>query len=259
MPSVGGVCPACKRPIGVHLPSARYPRQAVPVGWVDVVNGRCRVEGQPAAQKCCWVQLREVMTPAEYRARVEDGKIALEPCPCCGGRLRPHDRFERHLAEGEPAVLQGLRLVRGRCTNPDCPVCTVTHYPCFLSPYHVVATAEREAAVRAHCEQGLSWSAMAEQGKWEPASVRRWQRAIAARAADVVTGLLALWQRLDHQAPAEMRVGLGRGELLQVVFGVCAAVAALLAPKEGWQAPVPALAVPRMFRPAPPTTLPVWT
>ena len=58
MPSVGGLCPACKRPIGVHLPSARYPRSAVPVGWVDVVNGRCRVQGQPAAQRCWYAHAR---------------------------------------------------------------------------------------------------------------------------------------------------------------------------------------------------------
>jgi hypothetical protein len=231
----------------------------VPAGWVEVVNGRCRVDGRAAAQKCCWVQLGEVMTPGEYRGRIEAGTIALEGCPCCGERLGPHGSVARHLLEGEPGALAGLRLLRGRCRNPECPICTVTHYPCFLTPYHVVATSEREAAVRAHCEQGASWSAMAKQGKWLPQSVQRWQRAIAARAVEIVTGLLATWQRLDHRAPAEVRVGQGRGELLAAMFRLCAAVASVLAPEEGWRVSVPALAVPRMLLPEPPTPLPVWT
>jgi hypothetical protein len=242
-----------------HLPSSRRPRDQVVAGMVEVVNGRCRIDGRPARQKCCWVQLHEAMTPDEYRQRMAAGSIALAPCPCCGLRLVGHGSFLRHLAEGEPAALAGLRLVRGRCTNPDCAVCTVTHYPCFLSPYHVVATSEREAAVRAHLEQGLSWSAMGRQGRWVPASVQRWLRAIAARAAEIVTGVLAIWQRLDHQAPAEVRSDGERIELLRALFVICEAVAALLGRQRGWRAAVPALAVPRMFRPQPPTPLPVWT
>lgn len=136
---------------------------------------------------------------------------------------------------------------------------TVTHYPCFLSPYHVVATAEREVAVRAHREEGASRSAMAKQGTWPPQSVQRWQRSIAARAAEAFTGLLAVWQRLDHQAPAEIRVEQGRSELLAAMFGVCAAVASVLAPREGWRVSGPSPAVPRMFRPEPPRPLPAWT
>ena len=225
----------------------------------DVVNGRCRIAGRPAPQKCCWVQLRQVMTPAEYRERIQAGTITLEPCPCCGGRLQGHGSFERHVVAGETAALQGLRLLRGRCANADCPVCTVTHYPCFLTPYHVVATSERETAVRARLEQGLSWSAIRRQGRWLPSSVQRWLRAIAARAAEVVTGLLAIWQRLDHQAPAEVGSDQGEDAALRALFVICEAVATLLGRQEGWKSAVPALAVPRMFRPDAPTPLPVWT
>lgn len=255
MPSVGAPCPACKRPLTDHLPSGRYPPGNVPPDKVAVVNGRCIVNGERAPQKMCWVLLREPMTPEGYRERFEAGMIPLEPCPCCGGKLAPWGSFPRTLAEGEPATLQGLRLLRGLCTNENCPVCTVTHYVSFLTPYQVVPTAEREAAVRAHVEQGLSWSALDRQVPWVLGSVQRWQRQIAGRAAEVITRLLAVWQRLDPQAPAEIR----DGGLLQVMFAVCDAVGAWLRRDEGWMAAVPGLAIPRMFRPAAPTTLPVWT
>ena len=259
MPSVGGLCPACKRPLVDHLPSARYPRESVPPGKVDVVNGRCILEGTLAAQKLCWVQVGQPLTPAVYRERFEAGTIPLEPCPGCGGQLVPWGSCPRTLAEGEPARLQPLRLLRGRCLNPDCPVCTVTHYVCFVTPYHVVPTGAREAAVRAHVEQGLSWSAVGEQVPWVLASVQRWHRQLAARAPEVVVGLLAVWQGLDHQAPTEMRTGGIPDGLLQALFRVCDAVGDLLRRQERWTVPVPGLAVPRMFRPAAPTTLPVWT
>lgn len=259
MPSVGDLCPACKRPVADHLPSTRYPPENVPPGKVAVVNGRCVVDRERAPQKVCWVLLREPMTPEEYRKRFEAGTIPLEPCPCCGGELARWGSFPRTLAEGEPPTLQGLRLLRGRCTNEKCPVCTVTHYVCFVTPYHVVPTAEREAAVRAHTEQGLSWSAVGQGAPWALVSVQRWYRQIATRAAEVVTGLLAVWQRVDHRAPAEVRTGGTRRGLLQAMFRVCDAVGELLRQNEGWTMPVPGLAVPRMFRPAAPTTLPVWT
>jgi hypothetical protein len=198
MPSVGGLCPACKMPVADHLPSMRYPPKDVPPGKVAVVNGRCVVSGERAPQKCCWVQLHEPMTPEEYRERCDAETISLEPCPCCGGRLVSWGRFARTMVKGDPPELAGLELLRGRCPNPACPVCTVTHYPCFLTPYHAVATAEREAVVRAHVEEALSWSQVRKRTPWVPASVQRWERQLAARAAEVTTGLLKVWQRLDH-------------------------------------------------------------
>jgi|GEM_PF-5041260 len=76
--SVGGLCPGCKRPVVDHMPSARYPRETVPTGKVDAVNGSCIVEGARAPQKCCWVLLRAPMTPAEYREHFQAGTIPLE-------------------------------------------------------------------------------------------------------------------------------------------------------------------------------------
>lgn len=258
MPSVDGLCPACKRPLCDHLPSGRYPPPEVPPGKVAVVNGRCIAGGERAQQKCCWVPLSQPMTPTEYRERLEAKTIPLEPCPCCGGRLVPWGSCPRKLAEGEPPVLEDLRLLRGLCPNPACPVCTVTHYPCFVTPYHTVPTAAREAAVRAHMEEDRSWSEVGQCLPWAPASVRRWERGLAARAAEVITGLLAVWQRLDQRAPGEVRGGEERGGLLGAMFRVCEAVRDLVQREEGWTAPVPGLAVPRMFRPPGPTPLPVW-
>lgn len=259
MLSVGPLCPACKRPVADHLPSGRYAPEEVPSGKVAVVNGRCIVDGKRAPQKCCWVLLSQPLTLQEYQERFAAGSIPLEPCPSCSGRLAAWGSCPRTLADGEALILQDLRLLRGRCLNPDCPVCTVTHYASFLTPYHVLPTAEREAAVRAHVEQGLSWSATVQTRQpWDPDSVQRWARRLATRAADIASGLLAIWQRLDHRAPSELRAGGTRSDLLQVMFRVCDAVGDLLRRQEGWTAPLPALAVPRMFRPAAPTTLPVW-
>lgn len=259
MPSVSDVCPACKRPVADHLPSTRYAPDEAPPGKVVVVNGRCIVGDERASQKCCWVQLHEPMTPAEYRQRFDAGTILLEPCPCCGGRLTPWGSFSRKLAEVDPPWLEGLRLLRGWCPNPDCTICTVTHYPCFATPYHTAPTALREAVVRAHVEEGVNWETLAQRVPWSVASLQRWQARIAERAVEVVIGLTAVRQRLDPRAPASLRSVAGRRGLLQAMFGVCGAVRDLLAEREGWTVPVPGLAVPRIFRPPAPTTLPVWT
>jgi hypothetical protein len=259
MASVGALCPACKVRVSDHLPSVRRPQADVPPEKVAVVNGRCVAGGVRGKQKLCWVALSEPMTPEQYRERFVGKTIPLEACPCCGGRLERWGSCPRTLAAGEPPALEGLRLLRGRCPDPACPVCTVTHYPCFVTPYHVVPTAQREAAVRAHVEQGWSWSAVGKRLPWVVASVQRWERGLATRAGEVTTGLLAVWQRLDHQAPGELGRSVTRRDLLRAMFRVCDAVWALLRRHEGWATPVPALAVPRMFRPGAPTTLPVWT
>ncbi len=259
MLSVDALCPACKRPLSAHLPSARRAPEDVPPDKVAVVNGRCIVAGQRAPQKCCWVALGEPMTPEEYGDRFDAGTIALEPCPGCGGPLSAWGSFSRTLAKREAGVTEDLELRRGRCCNPDCPVCTVTHYPCFVTPYQTVPTAEREAAARAHLEPDVGWSAVARGVPWSLCTVQRWERRLARRAAEVLTGLLAIWQMLDHRAPTEVPSGENRCGLLRAMFRVADAVVGVLRTREGWTAPLPSLAVSRLFRPPGPTTLPVWT
>lgn len=263
MRSVNPMCPACKRPLADHLPSRRRVPEHVPAGKIPVVNGRCIVDGVRAPQKCCWVQLRKPLTVKQYQKKFDKGLIQLEPCPSCRGRLEMWGSCPRTLQDGEPQSMRGLRLLRGRCRNAECPVCTVTHYPCFITPYLTVSTAEREAAVRAHEEQGLSWSRLqkVEKKGWVAATVQRWVRRLRKRAAAVTIGVLAVWQALDHAAPAELRPEPPQAEWspLLRMFRVCDSVRDLLQGREGWTAPVPALAVPRMFRPLEPTTLPVWT
>ncbi len=255
MPSVGGLCAACKRPVADHLHSRRRPPAEISGTEVAVVDGRCVWAESQAAQKLCWVAIADPMTPEEYRKRLAEGKIPLEPCPMCGGKLAAHGRFSRTIA-GQDGQADTIELLRGRCRNPECPVCTVTHYPCFLTPYHVVPTAEREATVRARAE-GASWPTLAAQVP--VTTVRRWCQEIAARADEVLIGLTAVWHRLDVQAPVLSRLAETPVQKLRAMFGVCDAVGRLLAQSEGWKVAVPALAIPRLFRPSAPTTLPVWT
>lgn len=256
MSSVDGVCRACKQPVSEHLPSGVAARRDTG-GKIDVVRGRCiLVDGRRAPQKCCWAQFAESMDEAEYRRRVEAGTLVLEPCPCCGGRLQEHGQSWRLLADAEGVLLNELPLLRGLCANPDCPVCTVTHYPCFVTPYRAAPTGLREVAVRGRAE-GRSWSELAGDSGYAVATVRRWVREVTARAAEVVTGLLAIWQRLD---PLGAPAGVVATEvMLRAMFRMCDGVAALLQRQEQGQREVPRLSVPRRFRPAPPTTLPVWT
>lgn len=255
MSSVGGVCPGCKRALADHLPSSRMMPAEVPAGKVAVVNGRCVVDGEPAPQKCCWVQLREPMTLEAYRERHAARTIKLEPCPGCGGRLTRWGSFLRKVVEGA-SVLGEIRLLRGLCTDDGCPVCTVTHYPVFLTPYEVVPTVEREEAIRSYAIGG-SWLAIA--NRWPVSTVQRWVRGILERAMDVTVGMLGVWQRVDDQAPVGIPTERSKRGQLMALFGVCDAVGEWLRAREGWEIAVPALAVPRMFRPMAPTTLPVWT
>ena len=253
MPSVGCLCAACKHPLEDHLPSsARLPAE-VPAGKVAVVNGRCIGPNGRALQKMCWVALAEPMTPAEYRRRLAEGTVRLERCPACHGRLVTHGRFHRTLL-GPGGQPERIELLRGRCPNRECPVCTVTHYPLFMTPYHVVPTAEREATVRARAE-GASWLNL--KATVALSTARRWYRDVAARADEVLIGLTAAQHRLDPSAPALPRPANTLAKKLQAMFWVCDAVRALLAASGGWA--VPALAVARLFQPPGPTPLPVWT
>ena len=263
--SVDGLCPACKRRVADHLRSARREPESVPPGKVAVVNGRCVPDCKRAAQKLSWVALSEPMTPADYRERLKAKAIALEPCPGCGGALVAWGVVRRRLAEGEALLLGGLLLLRGRCMNRDCPVCTVTHYPCFVTPYQVLPTGEREAAVRAYAAEAECGEKPRHDGglpgdaAWAPVTVMRWVRCVLQRAAAVTVGLHGVWLGLDDAAPSEVKSDDTRRGRLRLMFKVCDAVADLLRRAEGWTAPLPALALPRMVRPLPPTTLPVWT
>jgi hypothetical protein len=263
--SVDGLCPACKRRVADHLRSVRREPESVAPGKVAVVNGRCVAEGKRAAQKLSWVALSKPMTVAEYRERLDAEAIPLEPCPGCVEALVRWGVVPRHLAEGEPPLLAGLSLLRGRCMNPDCPVCTVTHYPCFVTPYQVVPTGEREAVVRAYAAEAERGAEVRHEGglpgdaAWAPVTVRRWVRRVLDRAAEVSVGLHGVWLGLDDAAPSEVKSDDTRRGRLRLMFKVCDAVADLLRRAEGWTAALPAMALPRMVRPGRPTTLPVWT
>ncbi len=167
-----GRCPACKRELTEHLPSGRRPRPES--GRIDVVLGRCRPGGVPAAQKLSWLAMSEPLTEAEYRERYTDRPPPLEPCPGCGGQLKHHGRYWRGLGESQSARVNPLPIYRGVCKDKTCPVVTVTHYPCFVVPYKIVPAARREAAVRGRAEDGRSWAKLSEEVGYSPATVRRW-------------------------------------------------------------------------------------
>lgn len=54
MVSVAALCAVCKRPLDEHIPSRRRDPKGSPKDKVRVVNGRCIVDGEPAAQGCRW-------------------------------------------------------------------------------------------------------------------------------------------------------------------------------------------------------------
>ena len=166
-----------------------------------------------------------------------------------------HGQFSRTLV-GPDGKVEELELLRGRCRNADCPVCTVTHYPSFATPYHAVPTAAREAVVRARAG-GASWLAVTAQVAWTTA--RRWCQSVEDRATEVWIGLTAIRYRLDPKAPRPPGKAEAPGPDLPAMFEVCDAVGALLAEADGWVKSMPSLSIPRLFQPLAPTTLPVWT
>jgi hypothetical protein len=255
MSSVGGVCPACKRLLADHLPSAQRTPAQIADGRVAVINGRCQAADGRAPQKLCWVMLSEPMTPEEYRNRMAEGRLRLEKCPGCGGALVAHGTFCRTLV-GPHGSVEEIRLLRGRCREEACPVCTVTHYPSFMTPYHPVPTAKREAVVRARAE-GASWLAVTEQVALTTA--RRWCARVEARAVEVWIGLTAIRYRLDPRVPAPPGKLEASGPKAKMMFEACDAVRALVARTVGEPESLPSLAIPRLFQPPAPTTLPVWT
>ena len=211
-----------------------------------------------APQKCCWVMMSELMTIAEYRQRYESEPPPMEPCPCCGGHLQHQGRFPRRLASEDGTTVEPLWLYRGLCPNPACPVVTVTHYPWFVTPYEVVPTTQREAAIRAWAD-GRGLAVLSRETGYDAKTLARWTAGVLGRAGEVTTGVLGVWQRLDAAAPADVGDEPAPRVRLRAMFRVCDAVAALLAAVEGWRVHLPRLCLSRMFRPPGPSPLPVWT
>jgi hypothetical protein len=251
----GALCPGCRRPLALHPRSAYQWRET---DGLDVCRGRCRLGKERAPQKCCWVLMSELMTEAEYRQRYENEAPPMEPCPCCGGHLQHQGRFPRRLASEDGTTVEPLWLYRGLCPNPACPVVTVTHYPWFVTPYEVVPTTQREAAVRAWAD-GRGFPALGQETGYDAKTLARWTAGVLARASEVTTGLLAVWQRLDPAAPAGVADEPAPRGRLRAMFRVCDAVATLLSTVEGWRVQLPCLSLPRLFRPPGPSPLPVWT
>ncbi len=151
-----GVCPGCKKPMVDHLRSSRSMPTEVGANEIPLINGRCYPEGDRAPQKCSWVQLAEPMDVETYQAKLAAGELGLEACPGCGGELQGWGQFKRKLYGGLEAGLVEIELMRGKCCHDDCPVCTVTHYPWFVTPYRAVQTQQRELEVRAYAEEHQS-------------------------------------------------------------------------------------------------------
>lgn len=254
-------CPACKRRLSEHTPSERHPRSAE-AGKVAVANGRCRPGGEPAPQKLSWVTLREELTEAEYRERYTDRAPPLEPCPGCGGKLHGHGRYGRGFGEEGGVRVNPLPLYRGLCPQPACPVVTVTHYPCFVTPYEIAPTSQREAVVRERAERRRSWASLSAQAGYAPQTVRRWVRRVQARAAEILVGLSAALLWLDPGAALERTEGAtrggARGDLLPAMFRVADTVVEVLTEAGAWREGTPRLGLPRLLRPPGPSPLPVW-
>ncbi|MCL6451835.1 MAG: hypothetical protein K6T75_11130 [Acetobacteraceae bacterium] len=137
---------------------------------------------------------------------------------------------------------------------------TVTHYPCFVVPYKTVPAARREAVVRGRVEDGRSWAKLSEEAGYSPATVRRWVAEVNRRAPEIVTGILAILQRLVTQTPASIPAGdgvAGRGAP-RAMFRVADALTVLLAGAGTGREEMPRLSLPRVLRPPGPSPLPVW-
>lgn len=245
MVNVDGPCPACKYNLGAHPPSAPCPR-ANP-GPIDLVRGRCILAGVRAPQKLCWVLLSGVPTLDEYLSAYGSVSPPAPACPGCSGETARHGSFMRRLAI-DPVWSTAVRLYRALCKNPGCPVVTVTLYPPFVTPYQAVPTPVRENLVREHQQGAVSWDALAAKSGFHRDTLRRWARAINARAGALRAAFVTL---LDWAAPAHHDPqGVGPPSLWGVADD-CARALAL---------PVPRLAIARLTVPGRIlVALPVWT
>ena len=211
-----------------------------------MANGRCYPGGVKAKQKLSWVAMSEVLTEEEYRRRYDEAASpVMEPCPGCGGRLRYLGHFERRFLDD--GVLEPLMLFRGICGNRACPVVSVTHYPCFVTPYSVFPTHLREAAIQTSLRYGVV-VAGAEFG-CSARTVLRWRQAVKERLGELVSGVAGLIMRLEPLWPLPQGQGLGG---LALAFALLGEAGRLL----GWRGPLLAIA---RLRPSWPSALPVFT
>ncbi len=194
---VDAPCPACKHSWKAHPRSAACARpQPCPI---DLVRGRCIVLGVRAPQKVCWVTLNGVPTLDAYLAAFGDRSPPPPMCPACRGPTVRHGSFIRHLAM-DPALSMPIRLYRAKCNNQDCAIVTITLYPPFILPYLQVPTATRDDAVRSHLEERIAWRKLAARLGYHPRTLRRWDRAIRRRTADLQAAFLVL---IDWFAPSD--------------------------------------------------------
>ena len=106
-----------------------------------------------------------------------------------------------------------VRLYRGRCPDPACPVATVTHYPSCLVPYSVFPLATHEAVLQGYAG-GRSSAALAETIGLSVKTVRRWLTRTKARLDEMLTATLALGQRLTPTLPLTIPWGDPRQRLV---------------------------------------------
>jgi hypothetical protein len=149
---------------------------------------------------------------------------------------------------GEDGVsLTPVRLYRGRCPDPACPVATVTHYPSCLVPYSVFPLATHEAVLQGYAE-GRSSAALAEAAGLSVKTIRRWLTRTKAHLDEMLTATLALCQKLRPTLPLTIPWGEPRQRL--------AALLSLL----GCLSPYSCrLALLRRPHPELPWHLPIWT
>lgn len=194
------------------------------------------------------------MTEAEYRRRYSDRPPPMEKCPCCGGELNHHGHYPRWLVNAD--VRERIFIYRGLCTNPACPVVTVTHYPVFVIPYQPVSAEVVENVVRERVEKGLTWEKMSEKWGFEPKTLFNWYSSVLRRAQDIIDVLLP--QEEKYRPAAAGLPPVSRGTILTDMFIVADRVAELLATVGLWRQEIPILSLARVAWHTGVSPAPVW-
>ncbi len=249
-------CPACKRDVGHHLNSQRYPLAPDGSKRIPVVMGRCFPDGRErpgASQKLSWCQLSEQLTLEEYFHHYGVNPPPLEACPGCGEKLEHHGKYWRGL-ELQMGWIERLPIYRGLCPNPYCPVVTVTHYPWFVVPYTRAPAQVLEAVGRGRSLDRIPWEDLSARTGYAVKTLARWCYSLRERAGEAIQGLLFLEQ--EHVPLAQM--GIPLGESVQVLFQVADRVVEDLAEAGIWRREMPLLSLPRLPCPHRISTLPVW-
>jgi hypothetical protein len=187
--SVDAPCPACKRSLAIHWPSA--PSARGQAGGVVVVRGRCIVDGARAPQKLCWAPAAAPLSVQAYLKVCGHSPPPSPACPGCGGPTVRHGVYWRRVADDSVRPTP-VPIYRFCCKRPDCPVVTITLYPPFITPYMPFPTAVREQAVRDHDEHHTPWDALARVVGVAPDTLRRWARRLRARAAALRAAFVAI-------------------------------------------------------------------